>query len=399
MTGVVDLQSIDGGIDTAQNTTSRTKQFTANISANSVLIACFSSFNNNPGNLTVSDDKTNTWIQIGSVYDGNSRGCAAFYCRANGASVGAKPTVTLSKNGSSCGVALSIYERGVDATTVLDVAAVTATNVNSGPAQANLSSSNYDHSEVMCVIGVEQAAYVTCTPLTNYTDIVSNTNTTIALQHKVQTRAFTSNAAYTPGWTLNAASHWNVVAFILRGTTSAPTITGVSTPTPAYQGSLTVTGINFGATQGTGNVSIGGAVQTVTSWADTSIALTVARGTNAYGVAESTVVTINGGSNSNSFVGVTGFLPQSGWSYVTIGTPNGTSGFRVTAAADVASGDQLAWDNKGGLVTVYSDATFSADVSVASFNVEDWSTGNGWGTTGLQTMTTATGSSPVIINW
>ena len=400
MTGVVDLQSIDGGIDTGQNTTNRAKQFTSTITAGSVLIACVSSFETNPSNLDITDDKANVWTLIGSVYDGNSRGVGAWYCRANAGSIGAAPTITVDKGGIVCGVALSIYERGVDATTVLDVAPATATNVTTGPAEVALPSSNYDHSEVMCVLGIEQQAYVTCTPLTGFTDVISSTNTALGLQHRVQTRAFTANAVYTPGWTLSADSHWNVVAFILRGTTSAPTITGISTPTPSYQGSLTLTGVNFGAAQGGGGVSLGGAAQTVTSWADTSVTVTVARGSNAYGAALALSLTTGASASSNNFAGVTSLLPQAGWNFVTLGTPNPTSADRITALADLASGDQLAWDTKSSLVTVANDATFSADASVASFNVEAWTSGSGWGSAATQNLAAAAVTAgAIIINW
>lgn len=52
-----------------------------------------------------------------------------------------------------------------------------------------------------------------------------------------------------------------------------PVVTSLSTPTGTYGASLTITGSNFGTTQGTGAVTIGGfaAGVNVTSWANTSI--------------------------------------------------------------------------------------------------------------------------------
>ena len=116
----------------------------------------------------------------------------------------------------------------------------------------------------------------------------------------------------------------------------------------------------------------------------TSITVTVARGTNQYGTNLAVQVTNNSALASNtSTVQIT---PQSGWAFTNLGTPNATSTNRITAVADLVSGDQLAYDTKSGMVIVYSDATFSADSSVANFSVEAWSSGNGWGSAATQTL-------------
>lgn len=91
---------------------------------------------------------------------------------------------------------------------------------------------------------------------------------------------------------------------------STPTVTDVNTTELVYAGqtSVVITGTNFGSSQGAGNVKIspsnsvgdGGAVtQTVTSWSDTSIQITVVRGglsldTNAY------LFVTNNSGNSNA---------------------------------------------------------------------------------------------------
>lgn len=383
------LQEIDGGIDAAQNTTNRTATFTSNISAGSVLLVCFSTRDNNPGNFTISDDKSNTWVSIGSVYDASGRGCKAMYAVANAGSIGTMPVVTFSKGGTTCGVGCSIYELANVHADILDAVSVTANGLTTGPAQAALGSTTYTNDLIFAVLGVEQAAYVTATPSTNYTASISNTATGISLQHKTIKRSVTSAAAYTPGWTLSIIAHWNVVAFAFKGNTTAPTITG-GTAAPVHQSTgNTLTGVNFEASQGTGGGVIGGQAQTETAWADTSITYTADRGVNLNGVAVNAVVTPNGGTPSNSYA-LTGFEPPAGYEYVTLTSVNSTADYRITAVADLAIGNQLEWDN--ALVTINPDGTYVADPSVTSFNVRVGVTTDGWGSLALQTVGSANDS-------
>lgn len=182
---------------------------------------------------------------------------------------------------------------------------------------------------------------------------------------------------------------WAEAEFPGAGSVPAPDVTGVSDATPARSSSLTVSGTNFGATQGASTITLGGVTQTVTSWGDTSIVETVSRGTNKYGVTLNVVVTTAGGSDSFA---ITGLEPQTGWSYVNVGTPNTTAANRLTTSPDASSGDQLAWGNivGTGSVTVFDDLTFVADAGVVSFDFELWTSGDGWGATATQIVTATT---------
>lgn len=162
----------------------------------------------------------------------------------------------------------------------------------------------------------------------------------------------------------------------------APTITSTSSATPANGSSLTITGTDFGATQGAGGVTIGGVAQAVTGWSDTSITVTVARGTNQYGAAVNVVVTDNASASSSPYA-LTSLQPQSGWSFVDVGTPNPSPELRLSTSPDIVSGDQIAWDTKSALVTVAASGEVTADAAVYSFDFEVWSTGSGWGKQGL----------------
>ena len=81
--------------------------------------------------------------------------------------------------------------------------------------------------------------------------------------------------------------------------TSAPAITSV---TPAAGGgfgsSFTITGTNFGATQGNGNVTLNSVPATISSWSATSIVAKVPSGVTTGNV----VVTVAGGVSSNAVV-------------------------------------------------------------------------------------------------
>lgn len=174
-------------------------------------------------------------------------------------------------------------------------------------------------------------------------------------------------------------------AFIvtLKAGNPTPNITG-GTANPVHQSTgNTITGINFGASQGTGTLAIGGQSQTVTAWSATSITYTANRGVNLNDVAVNAVVTTDAGDVSSNYA-LTGFDPPSGYSYVTLGTPDATAAHRITAVGDIASGNQLEWDNS--LVTINDDGSFVADPSVSSFYVRVGVTTDGWGALALQSI-------------
>jgi len=74
----------------------------------------------------------------------------------------------------------------------------------------------------------------------------------------------------------------------------APSITSLSPASVAIGGSVTITGSNFGATQGSGTVKFNGTTATVTTWSATSIVATVPTGAT-----NGNVVVFASGVNSN----------------------------------------------------------------------------------------------------
>lgn len=196
----------------------------------------------------------------------------------------------------------------------------------------------------------------------------------------------------------NANGDSNVVTGSFTTTASPPVVTSPTAgAVVAYLAALVLAGSNFGATQGAGAVTIGGVAQTETAWADTGATITsVARGALGYG--SQNLVASNNGGGTSSPIAVT-LTPQSGWAYVTIGPPNTTATNRVTATPDLASGDQVAYDTKGGLVVMNTDGTFTADPSVVSFTFEVWTPGSGWGSTGTATLQSTPTGTVVVISW
>lgn len=150
-----------------------------------------------------------------------------------------------------------------------------------------------------------------------------------------------------------------------------PTITSTSDDTPTDGSTLTLTVTNAEASQGTGGVTADGVGWTETSWADTSVAVTVALGDNKYGVNVPLVLTNNSGLSSSAYN--VQIQPASGKAYVNLSGTLATEGDRITAIPDLASGDQLEISNVvGGTisdVTVNADASFSVVEGVTAFDV------------------------------
>jgi hypothetical protein len=160
----------------------------------------------------------------------------------------------------------------------------------------------------------------------------------------------------------------------------APYLVSVTDTTPANGASVTITAVGL---HGAETVSLGGIAQTITGTTSGSVTFTVDRGTNKYGVPLAlTLTNTNGTSNTINLT----LEPQAGWSYINLTTPDVTASERITATGDLASGDQLAYNNQSGAITLFSDATFSAAAGASSFDVEAWTSGSGYGATSTQTL-------------
>lgn len=164
------------------------------------------------------------------------------------------------------------------------------------------------------------------------------------------------------------------------------TISSVSSATPRVGATLVITGTNFGALQGTQSVEIGGTTCTPLAWADGEISVVVALGTNLYDEALTVEIRDGGVLVSNSYAGITGLLPPSGWDHGTVGTPEPDASLRLTGTADAIAGDQYHWDTKGGLVVVNDDLTWVAAQSVKRFAAGFGTAADGYGPSALQIL-------------
>jgi YD repeat-containing protein len=164
---------------------------------------------------------------------------------------------------------------------------------------------------------------------------------------------------------------------------SAPSITSLSITSGSVGNSVTITGTNFGSTQGTSTVSFNGTAATATSWSATSIATTVPTGASTGGV----VVTVSGLNSSGvTFTVAGGSAWSNGYNYRRVITidqtrvPNSDqSSFPVLVSGTYSD---LATTGNGGYVTNSNgyDVIFTSDGAGAStlpFEQESYSASTG----------------------
>src|SRR6202034_175200 len=186
----------------------------------------------------------------------------------------------------------------------------------------------------------------------------TTTATTITSWSATSIVATVPTGATTGNVVVNASGvNSNGVSF----TVVAPNITSLSPTSGAVGAAVTVTGTNFGSTQGTSTVKFNGTAATVTSWSATSIQVTVPSGATT-----GNVVAFASGVNSNGvaftvFPSISSLSPSSGavGASVTItglnfGSTQGTSTvkFNTTTATTITT-----WSATSIVATVPTGAT------------------------------------------
>src|ERR1700688_3009086 len=116
--------------------------------------------------------------------------------------------------------------------------------------------------------------------------------------------ATTGNVVVMVGGNASNGSSFTVVA--------APNITSLSPTSGAVGAAVTITGTNFGSTQGTSTVKFNGATATVTSWSATSIATTVPSGATTGNVVVHASGVDSNGSTFTVFPSISSLSPTSG---------------------------------------------------------------------------------------
>lgn len=196
----------------------------------------------------------------------------------------------------------------------------------------------------------------------------------------------------------NTFAYLNAVRLV-EETASGPSLETI--PTAAYPGqSRTVTGTGFGATQGTGGITIGGVAQTITSWSDTSITFTTVLGANSYGAGKTIELTTDAGGTDSGTIELVSDTAN-GFGFVTMSSPNTTDESNVTydTTPTVVTGDQFEWEDFNALGNLVIDAAgFVSSVDTAGvFRGRFWDASDGtWGAVGEFTVQIEDVTSPSI---
>lgn len=343
--------------------------------------------------ISLVDSKGNTWVQVQSEVNANGTRVRLYYC-AN-ATGGTNHTITLTMSGNELA---TIYFGEITgaATASFDIAPV-GVNDAASPFTSNLTGTLAQAAELLL------AGYATDTP--SGTETITWGNSFTQIDADGNSSFVTGGIGYrivsaTPSVqsSITSSVATAAIAFIVAFKEAAgapPTTPTIDNATSFKKGESAVVLItNF---QAAGKRAfIDGVEQTVTAESTSSITFTVNRGNLKYGSGK-TLMIIDGGSASPNLVATASvsLIPQTGWGFVDLVAPLVTSDDRITAASDLAGGDQLAYDQRFDLsgspthsiVTVNSDASFTADAVVISFDVEAWDAVDGtWGAIGKQTV-------------
>jgi YD repeat-containing protein len=177
--------------------------------------------------------------------------------------------------------------------------------------------------------------------------------TTMSIAVKVPAGATTGNVFVTVNGTQS-----NGVLFTL---TPPPSITSLSPPSGPVGSPVTITGTNFGATQGSSTVTFNGTTATPTSWSPTSIAVSVppgattgnvvvqASGVNSNGVNFAVTPVISNLSQTSGAVTASVTITGSGF-----GAAQGTS---TVTFNGISAGTAPTWTTTSIVVTVPAGAT------------------------------------------
>ena len=135
----------------------------------------------------------------------------------------------------------------------------------------------------------------------NYSPSSFNASGTASVSFYAQTGTTAGTTNITITGTDGSITQSATIALTVTSTaTSTPTITSLSPTSGTVGTSVTITGTNFGSSQGSSTVTFGGTTATVTSWSSTSITATVPGSLSAGAV--SVIVSVSStSSNSVSF--------------------------------------------------------------------------------------------------
>lgn len=196
----------------------------------------------------------------------------------------------------------------------------------------------------------------------------------------------------------------------ISGSLTIPSITTVNSGNGMQRTeSITITGTDFEASQGSGTVTYNGNSLTVTAWADTSITVTAPSEGYTFGVNYDLVITNNSGNSDTASIQ---FVPKSGYSYVTLNSnyaqlPTNAIVADEALLSGLVIGDQIEYETTAspegtsvvdnqGIITI-SSATSGGDYTL-DYLINDVSdltvSGNGASTLTIETNLSADTTAP-----
>jgi IPT/TIG domain len=314
---------------------------------------------------TVSDDGHDTFAAATNNGQHTSGGGWIYIWGAKVATAGAGVTVACTPaSGSTMFITLDIFELtvGTPATWTFPDKGNGATAI-SGTTLSVTSFTPSSSSEIVLAAGTNDnnQSFSAGTNFTLGSSVI--TGQSLATEYWVQGSATATTAPITQA----GSNGWaEVASSASAASTATPSISSLS-PTSGPAGtSVTITGTNFGATQGSSTVAFNGTAGTPTAWSNTSISVPVPNGATTGNV----VVTVGGAaSNGVSFtptLGIGSASPTSGpvGASVTLsGTGFGATKGSSTVTFNGTTATPTSWSN-GSIVAPVPSAATSGNVVV-----------------------------------
>jgi len=312
--------------------------------------------------LTVSDSRGNTYrraVQYNVTADTpNGHTLGIFY--AENIAGGANAITVSGTISGTMRIAIVEYS-GVAATNSLDVFAAAQGNGVS-PNSGNATTTSSGDLLLGAISSANSASFTAGNGFVIEGSVPAAPNTKLAAEDRIQTAAGTVSA----GATFGAPDNWGAALAAFKagnaGGGSPPSITSLNPASSVVGTSVTISGANFGATQGTSTVKFNGVAATPASWSATSIVAPVPAGATTGNV----VVTVGGvASNGMNFAvtppppSITSLNPASG----VVGTSVTISGANFGAAQGASAvtfngtaGTPASWSATSIVVPVPSGA-------------------------------------------
>ena len=307
----------------AGSTTSSTLAFPANNTAGNWIAVAIRA--GRSGQLfTVTDTRGNTYrraVQFNVTADTPNGDTLGIFYAENIAGGANSVTVSDSINGSALRFAILEYS-GIASANSLDVTAA-AQGTSAAPNSGTVATTAAGDLLFGVVVTSNAATYVAGTGFTVEDRVPAAPSTKLMDEDQIQTAAGNASASAS----LGTSDIWAAALAAFRaasgGGATGPSITSISPASGAVGTSVTISGLNFGSTQGSSTVTFNGTIATPMNWTATTIMVVVPAGASTGNV----VVTVGGfASNGVSFAVL---LPPS----ITSLTPNsGAIGTSVTIA-------------------------------------------------------------------